>query len=375
MPGKLSYPLAQVEAANSTEGISAVVCCFNSAQRIEQTLEHLFTQKGLLTGNWEIIVVDNASTDNTATLAADLYNKLTGIKPAFKIVKESKPGLANARLKGIAEARFDYIAFCDDDNWLSSFYLADALNIMKSHENIGVLGGFGEPVFEREEPPYFWKNQVYLLALGPQSNKDFADLTDTRKVVYGAGMVINKKYVKELLNNYDFTFQTAGRTGDTLISGEDYELCSALRKLGYKVYYSSKLKFKHFIPHSRTQIAYYKKLTMGFGLSQPLGSVYGLTKANYNYYKHDYRYLLLRQLKNMIVSWSRLFARGYFFSRNKYKYIEDLECLYTNYGAFIMTMKVKNTAKTKFMKTKIFLAGEELGKQENDRRRVAAITG
>lgn len=337
------------------EGISVVVCCFNSAKRIEPTLNHLLRQKELLIESWEIIIVDNASTDDTAEVVLSIYNSYTGTKPTLKVVKEASPGLSNARVKGISEATFDYVVFCDDDNWLSDNYLSKALTLMKSNKSIAVLGGMGEPVFEVREPPYFWINQFHFLAVGPQSDKNESDVTNTRKVVYGAGMVINRCLFNELLYKYDFTFQTSDRKGNLLFSGGDYELCTAFVRIGYKIFWSDDLKFKHYIPKERTTIAYYKKLTKGLGLSYPAGMVYYLNKNNYNNYKFDYRYLILRYLKNVAVDFSKLFMKGYFFSKNKYKYIQELQGLYTSYGALVMTLKIKNKIKNNFIKSKLFL--------------------
>jgi glycosyltransferase involved in cell wall biosynthesis len=338
------------------EGISVVVCCYNSSQRIPETLSHLFVQKTIPIDKWEIIIVDNACTDDTTSIVSKLYDSFDSDKPVLKIIAEPQPGLSSARIKGIAEAKFNYVIFCDDDNWLAENYLSTALQIMSDNNEIAVLGGMGEPVFETEEPPYFWRNQSYLLAVGAQSDKDEEDLTNTRKVVYGAGMVINKIIFNELISLYGFTFQSSDRKGGSLSSGGDYELCLVMRRLGYKIYYSNQLRFKHYIPKQRTTIQYYKKLMKGFGFSQPATFVYSLNKNNFKSYKNDYRYILLRQLKKMALAFYKLLLNGYLFSKDEYKYLRELYDFYTSYGAFIMTLKTKNHFKDQFIQSKLFLA-------------------
>src|SRR6185437_11337360 len=99
-------------------GISVIICCYNSATRITPTLQHLFNQKGISLSSWEIIVVDNASTDNTCEKAIEIWESFGPGKPDFKVISEPTPGLSAARQKGINEALYDYVLFCDDDNWL-----------------------------------------------------------------------------------------------------------------------------------------------------------------------------------------------------------------------------------------------------------------
>jgi glycosyltransferase involved in cell wall biosynthesis len=136
-------------------GISVIVCCYNSAARIAPTLQHLAAQQQFPFTQWEVIVVDNASTDNTATKAVQVWNGIDGDKPPFKVIFEKTPGLSAARKKGIEESQFDFVLFCDDDNWLHENYLSIALNILKENPLIGALGGTGFRVFEGGEPPYF----------------------------------------------------------------------------------------------------------------------------------------------------------------------------------------------------------------------------
>src|SRR5260221_11052912 len=103
-------------------GISVIVCCFNSATRISPTLKHLYNQKNISSSSWEIIIINNCSTDNTTEKATQVWDSFSSNKPSFKIVNESTPGLSVARQKGIDESYYDYVLFCDDDNWLEENY-------------------------------------------------------------------------------------------------------------------------------------------------------------------------------------------------------------------------------------------------------------
>ncbi len=334
-------------------GISVIICCFNSASRIGATLQHLVTQKNISLSSWEVIIVDNGSTDKTAENATLLWESFDVEKPTCKIVFEPIPGLSSARKKGINAAIFKYVLFCDDDNWLEENYLSDSLNIMQSSPQIGALGGTGSPVFEDKEPPYFWINQFHALAVGNQSDVE-GDITDGRGVVYGAGMVLNKAAFTILQEKYQFQFLLSDRIGNNLVSSGDHELCLALRKIGYRIFCSYSLKFKHFIPKQRTTIHYYKKLFLGFGISYAMLHVYRVNKENLNSIKNDYRYICLRCVKNIISTRIVLLFNGYYFGNNRYKYIDQLHKLYKNLGALKTFKEVKNLYKLQYAGNTLF---------------------
>ncbi|MBS1550496.1 MAG: glycosyltransferase, partial [Bacteroidetes bacterium] len=121
-------------------GVSVVVCCYNSSKVLPKTLRYLLSQKVPDSVPWEIIIVDNASTDNTSEIAKEILSG-SFCKVPFTIVKEPEPGLSAARLKGINTAKYGYIVFCDDDNRLQEDFVKICYDTMESNKEIGVLGG------------------------------------------------------------------------------------------------------------------------------------------------------------------------------------------------------------------------------------------
>ena len=100
-------------------GISVVICSYNGESRIADTFCHLYQQT--ITGHidWEVILVDNASTDGLVQVARQSWN---GAMP-LRILSEPMPGVEHARQTGILAARYSYIIFVDDDNHLAADYL------------------------------------------------------------------------------------------------------------------------------------------------------------------------------------------------------------------------------------------------------------
>jgi glycosyltransferase involved in cell wall biosynthesis len=237
------------------KGISVIICCHDSEARIDTTLDYLFKQKLSENINWEIIVVDNASKDNTLKLAEDKLKNFQAQNFSFQIQKEEKLGLNYARLKGIQSACYQYLLFCDDDNRLTENYISTGFNVLNNNPDIGALGGLALPFFEVAKPEWFDKYQLYF-AVGKQCNI-MGNITNSKGWVYGAGFFINKEAIMKI-NQHEF--KTIGRKGKELSSGEDVELCFYIIIQGYKIWYSEELKFFHYMPEQRLNIDYLKRL-------------------------------------------------------------------------------------------------------------------
>lgn len=241
-------------------GISILVCCYNSSGRLPQTLRHLALQEVPHDLNWEIIVINNASTDNTFAIANAEWQQYGISNVGFKVLNEDKPGKVFALKTGITNAAYSYVLICDDDNWLFPDYIAKAYSIMQTDDKIGALGGCG--IFEPELP----------------FNIELADLTgyfvngpqtwaESQHWVYGAGSIYKKAVIVDLFNK-GWEQITPGRTGKDSLCGEDVEMCLAIHLSGYKIIANDELKFKHFAPLARQNIGYIKNISYWLGYSE-----------------------------------------------------------------------------------------------------------
>jgi glycosyltransferase involved in cell wall biosynthesis len=237
-------------------GVSVIVCCYNSASRLPITLKHLGSQITNPQLEWEVIVVNNNSSDNTAQVAMEVWNKLN-TSVILRIEDEPSPGLSAARLKGITSSAFDFIIFCDDDNWLSPSYVETAYTLLSNNSYLAAVGGENVAAFE-EEPPYWIGSFKAAYAIGRQGKLDF-ELLEGDKYLVGAGMAFQKSMFLEILRK-GFTFYLTDRIGNKLISGGDVELCYLFKLLGYKIAFSSALVLEHFMPAARINKPYLKRL-------------------------------------------------------------------------------------------------------------------
>ena len=251
-PLQQEYVLASV----SSIGLSLIICCYNSAARLPKTLRHIAGQHVPKNVLWEVIVVDNASTDDTGAVARSVWGQ-TGCTVPFKIVHQPVPGLLAAREKGLEHSRYDFLLFCDDDNWLQHDYVRQAYAIMLLHPTVAVLGGRGQAVSDQSLPWWFENNSRYY-AVGSQASCS-GDVTNAKGYVYGAGFVVRRSAWMQL-RQLGFKSQLTGRKGNALSSGEDMEICYALRLLGWRIWYDDRLAFKHYLSANRLDWKYFLKL-------------------------------------------------------------------------------------------------------------------
>lgn len=249
----------------SASGVSIVVITFNGSQKLISTLDHLFRLK---VGNIsvELIIIDNDSDDDTRSV---LGNKLAECPYEHRVIHEKKKGQAFARRTGILNARFEYVLFCDDDNWLNEDYLVRGMEVITRDESIAALGGMGIPVFENENKvPSWFDDYKKAVGCGPQGERT-GDTTFYKGCLYTAGTFISKQWF-EKLEKLNISPALTGRVGGSLIGGEDTELTYYLKILGGKLYFSEELTFQHFMPDNRLNKDYFRKLYRSFGYSNEI---------------------------------------------------------------------------------------------------------
>lgn len=284
-----------------TLGLSIVICTYNGVDRLADVLEAILLQSQ--NDIWELIIVNNASTDHTEEFVSSfLKGKETKID--WRLINESNPGLNFARMRGLSEAKFPYVLFCDDDNILFSDFISNATKLIDKRIDIGVLGSQGLPQFLGEKPEWF-DRYAHSFAVGPQ---DLEQSNLRLKHVYGACSIYRKAPLIKLFQN-GFTPALTDRQGGKLVSGGDVEWCWLMQLMGYQIEYAEDLKFYHQIPESRLSWTYYLRLKEGISSSAGLLSTYKLyfeqnvksktgfeikyfkklTKASLLYFKHRIR--------------------------------------------------------------------------------------
>lgn len=253
------------------KGVSIIICSYNGAERIEETIRAAANQRMPETVPWEIILIDNASTDGTSAIANECFHSLPNGKISFSILQENKPGKIYALHQGIETARYHYFIICDDDNRLAPDYASLVYQILESDTMIGAVGGQSEAETTIEIPAWFESVKTDY-AIGKQSSVS-GDVS-TRGYLWGAAMGSRTDLYKEMYRGFP-SFLT-GRNGQLLTSGEDSEYCQRLLLRGYKLWYNENLQFRHYIPSYRLQPDYREGLQKGLNASDAVLNKYRL---------------------------------------------------------------------------------------------------
>lgn len=275
-------------------GISIIICCHNSASRLPQTLKYIAAQEVPQSIVWEIILVNNASTDNTEEVAKREWKKYS-CNAFFQIVDQPIPGLSAAREKGIEVSAFEYVLFCDDDNWLDKNYVNIAFETMESHPDAAIVGGQSEGFFDIDKPFWFDSFSQSFAVFKPLPKSGY--LTKEKGYLAGAGMIVRKNLFK-LLESINFKPLLTDRKGNNLTSGGDEELCIIAKILGFNLYFNEKLKLVHYMPQSRLAWHYFLQMTiLGQAIAeQQLEIYYLLRKQANNHFFSQFTYYYLYSL-------------------------------------------------------------------------------
>lgn len=229
--------------------VSFCVCAYNARDRIEPTLRALARQQGDL--NIEYILIDNKSSDGTGEFARTVAESAN---LPLRIIREETPGLAAARLRAVCESAGRILIYVDDDNHLAPDYAQKAVDFLTDHPSVGLVGGCITPVFDTHvTPPDNFDEFKGLLALTEST------LTHpVQKNPHGAGLCGRREIFEASLQKVGLLL--TGRKGAALTGGEDHEILSITKRLGWECWITPDLKLDHYIPESRLQTEYINKL-------------------------------------------------------------------------------------------------------------------
>jgi glycosyltransferase involved in cell wall biosynthesis len=256
-------------AAVPPVGVSVVVCCHNGAARLPHALAHLAGQVHAPGLSWEVIVVDNGSADGSAGVARACWPMAHPVP--LRIVAEPRLGLAHARRRGMEEARYAYVSFVDDDNWLAPNWVETVCAVMTSRVSAGACGGRTQAVCEEAPPPWFPAFQEHF-ACGDKG-AHAGEVGRHGRYLWGAGLTVRLEAWRGLVSA-GYEPLLVGRSGRSLSSGEDSELCLALRLAGWQLWYDPALWLRHFMPRGRLTWRYLLQMQRGFGAAFPVLEAY-----------------------------------------------------------------------------------------------------
>jgi glycosyltransferase involved in cell wall biosynthesis len=148
--------------------ISVVVCTYNRAALLTRAVESLFAQTTDGT-QFEILVVDNNSNDNTRAVVESLQ---TGAPVPLRYIFEARQGNAYARNTGVEEAQAPIVAFIDDDVVAASTWVSAIKSGFDRYPQLSFIGGKVLPLWESDPPRWLTREHWAPLALLDYGDKE-----------------------------------------------------------------------------------------------------------------------------------------------------------------------------------------------------------
>ena len=229
--------------------LSVMICTRNRAASLQATLNALFRLVPDLKYDYEVIVVDNGSTDTTRLVVAEVIAALpTRHYGRLRYCHEPRPGLSNARNAALRTAQGDVLVFIDDDIWPATNWLDEICKEFTADPDLCLLGG------------RVLLAQASLQPVGIVISNERQTLTTPD----GAAMVIgaNIAFRREVLGKIG-GFDPRLGAGGAFAAAEDVDFMYRAMKAGYKLLYAPNVTVYH--NHDRTTHEQACKLEYNYG--------------------------------------------------------------------------------------------------------------
>ena len=242
--------------------LSLIIPTHNRAAQLLRALESVVRQT-IDPAQWECVVVDNASTDDTA----ERFAKFAAAYPRFALrrVYEPEPGVSCARNRGLREARAEVVASIDDDERIDDGFIASYINFFDAHPEAVVAGGRIIAEYETARPDWM-SHYTEMPVANPM---DFGDCVRPFPAgrVPGGGNMAFRRAAALRYGGFDATL---GRVGRELIGGEENDLFERMRRGGEVIWYVPGAVMRHIIPPEKLTESYFRRLCYNVGRSQRL---------------------------------------------------------------------------------------------------------
>jgi len=226
--------------------ISVILCTFNRCGLLREALKSIMSSVLSPPFPWEIVVVDNNSTDQTRDLVEDLSHHYDG---RLRYVFEPRQGKSHALNTGVREAAGDILAFVDDDVVVDSAWLSNLTQPLRGGEWAGA-GGRIFPAETFSPPPWLSVNGPYSLAWMVYAH---FDLGDEPRQLDCAPFGTNMAFQKAMFDRYGGFRVDLGPTNNRDIPrfNEDTEFGRRLIAAGEHLRYEPSAIVYHRIPTER----------------------------------------------------------------------------------------------------------------------------
>jgi len=230
--------------------ISIIVCTYNRANILEDCLDSLVNQT--VSGElFEIIVVNNNSTDNTF----DIAEKYAKRHKNFRIFTETKQGLSVARNRGLKESKYDWLSFIDDDAMAYPNYVERIISTIGKYD-FDCFGGVYYPWYRDMKRPR-WLSEKFGQSM---KYKEQVAILDNGSIP-GSVCVFKKEPLLKI-NGFP---EDLGMHGGKIGYGEETFVQFQLRERGYSIGFDPELCILHLVHPSKMRVNWHIKSAYASG--------------------------------------------------------------------------------------------------------------
>ena len=237
--------------------ISVVICTYNRAAYIQDAMESLLNQT-LDKKSFEVIIVNNNSTDDTEKVCLDFLAAHPGVN--FQFLNEKIQGASFARNTGAALALGHLLCFMDDDAVAGNDYLERIVQFFVSHPDAGGLGGKIIPKYIPAEPA--WMSYYVSSMVGNFDYSPYVTVFSPNRYPLESNMIIRKTDFDAISG---FNTALPGVVGSLRIGGEGKDFFLRLKALGRVIYYDPAIVVLHVVEVSKLTPAYLYGVASGMG--------------------------------------------------------------------------------------------------------------
>lgn len=240
--------------------LSIVIATYNRSSQLMQLMQSVVEQT-LPREEWECVVVNNNSTDDTASA----FEAFAARYPDYnlRMVLETNQGLSYARNRGIRESEGEYIAIVDDDERIAPEFVASYVALFDSVPDAVAAGGPIVAEYPTGRPRWMSAFTERPIANTMYFGDEVREFPRGR-VPGGGNMALRRSAVRR----YGVFDTSLGYVGESLVGGEETDLFERLQIAEAKYYYVPKAVMYHVIPKEKLTADYLRRLSYNVGVSQ-----------------------------------------------------------------------------------------------------------
>lgn len=215
--------------------ITIIICTYNRNEILKECLESVAHQT-VSPENYDVLVVDNNSTDNTYAIAHQFEKGFHNIR----VIKELKQGLSYARNRGYQEVQTPWVSYVDDDAKAYPNYVERALWVIENYD-FDCFGGMYYAWHKYGKPKWLPKN------FGNKKPVQ-REVGIMKKGYASGGVIVFKKNVLEQLNGFPVNL---GMKGKKISYGEETYLQIKMKEQGFILGFDPELKIDHLVAKNK----------------------------------------------------------------------------------------------------------------------------